>query len=288
VADLLGRTPAAVSRSFGNLWAAQTGGKLGLKHCSHIAEEVVREYEHDLRRLHSEAQRLRALRIPASLTPRLELHSETDQTPLPEEVVRNSAQAAGLAPDLYFVSTRPGTVAVDVGILLDGLVIGTTAWLAITNTIQLIRDYLRHRDATGPVTTVVATSRTWTEIAEGRTQRVEERVVKFHLPGFPTDVLPTESRARLAGFLSFIRGVRQRPALPAPLSAVGPQQSGSRGRPFTRHGLERMLAIDLSGVPDASVKRLSDLVKAARRRGFDAALRSTRRTARPRRQRRSS
>jgi hypothetical protein len=280
VADLLGRTPAAVSRAFGNLWAAQTGGRSGLKHFSHVAKEVIDEYQNDFHRLHTEAQRLRALRIPECLTPRIEVQVEADQTPLPEDVVHQAAASAGLPPELYFVSTRTGTVIVDVGVLLDFLLVGTTGWLAITNTVQLVRDYLsRQRGEEYPVV-ITQTNSTWSDIAVGRTVRVEERVIRFHLPGLPAAAMPPESRSRLAGFLSFVKGVHRRPTHRARAGRVSAQTALTLGRPYTRHGLERLLKIDLSGVPDDSVKLLSDLVKRARTVHFDAALRTTRRASR--------
>jgi hypothetical protein len=280
VADLLGRTPAAVSRAFGNLWSAQTGGKRGLKHCSHVAEAVVDEYRSNLHQLHRDAQRLRAPRILSSLTPRLALESPTDDTPLPEEIVHAAAKASGLHSELYFVTTRPGSISVDVGILLDSLLVGTTGWLAITNTAQIIRDYLDRRRPKSVGSTVVATSRTWTDILDGRTRTVEERVVQFYLPGFPLDRLPSESKSRLTGFLAFIKGVRRKPMELRPTVHVGAQTLPVVGRPFTRPTLERVLGIELSGVPEQSIKILSDLVKAARTGGFDLALKSTRRAVR--------
>lgn len=283
VADLLGRTPAAVSRAFGNLWAAQTGGKRGLKHCSHVAEAVVAEYRDDLPRLHAEATRLRAERIPRALTLRAELINEGNTTPLPEDEVHGAARQSGLRSDLYFVTTRPGSTVVDVGILLDSLLIGTTGWLAITHTVQLIRDYLDRRDRGPRVPTVVIKSRTWTSVERGHTGEVEERVLEFYLPGFPTGNLPPESRSKLAGFLAFIKGLRRMRLAPSE-RAETPHTTGTTiGRPFKRAALERMLGIDLSSAPDESIKQLSDLVKVAKTTGFVNALRTTRRAVRYRR-----
>jgi hypothetical protein len=282
LADLLGRTPAAVSRAFGNLWAAQTGGKRGLKHCSHVAEAVVAEYRNDLARLHEEATRLRSERIPRALTLRLELVNAEDTTPLPETIVHEAARCSGLRSDLYFVTTRPGSTVVDVGILLDTLLIGTTGWLAITNTVQLIRDYLDRNKRGSHVPTVVLKSRTWASVERGRTGEVEERVIEFYLPGFPPNKLPPESRSKLTGFLAFIKGLRRKSLSRSDQAGPARQTGTAIGRPFKRAALERMLGIDLSAAPDESIKQLSDLVKAAKTTGFVIALRTTRRAVRSR------
>jgi hypothetical protein len=283
VADLLGRTPAAVSRAFGNLWAAQTSGRRGLKHCSHVAEAVVAEYKNDLVRLHEEATRLRSERIPRALTLRVELVSPEDTTPLPEEVVHGAARQSGLRSSLYFVTTRPGSTVVDVGILLDSLLIGTTGWLAITNTVQLVRDYIDRRTGESNVPTIVIKSRNWTSVERGRTSEVEERVLEFYLPGFPPNKLPSESRSKLTGFLAFIKGLRRRRLAKGDLVETIQPPGAAVGRPFKRAALERMLGIDLTSVPDESIKQLSDLVKVAKTTGFVNALRSTRRSVSSRR-----
>ena len=281
VADLLGRTPAAVSRAFGNLWAAQTGGRHGLIHRSHVADEVVSEFRDDLPRLHSIAQALRLERIPRSLTPRLELQSSTETAPLDESVVNNVAHQSGLASGFYFVTTRPGSTVVDVGILLDVLLIGVTGWDAVLRMVQGMRERAEARQRASPHEVVLLRSTTWREIERGRTSEVEEGIFAAYLPGFSAGQLPRESRSRLAGFLSFLRGVRRRPVDRRP---NGPEpKAATVGRPFTRATLERILGMDLSALPDSSVKQLSDLVKVVRTNEFTSALKSARRAARRRR-----
>lgn len=283
VADLLGRTPAAVSRAFGNLWAAQTAGKRGLKHYSHLAEEVVEEFRSDLSRLHAEASRIRLERIPVALTPRLELRSRTDESPLDEAVVHQAAKDSGLNPKFYFVTTRPGSVVVDIGILLEVLLIGVTGWGAVAETIRLIRDQVdrKYQGLRGHV--VLVANRSWREIESGKTRTVEERIFASYLPGFPRDRLARDSRSRLAGFLAFIRGVRRRQRVRRPNMETSLRHGSTVGRPFTRATLERLLGLDLSAVSDESLKQLSDLVKVVRTTEFAKALRTTRRTARSRR-----
>lgn len=281
LADLLGRTPAAVSRAFGNLWAAQTGGRHGLVHRSHVAEEVVAEFRDDLPRLHAVAQELRLARIPSSLTPRIEMKSSTSESPLPEDTVHESARIAGLDPRFYFVTSRPGSTVVDVGILLDVLLIGFGAWDAVLRTIQFVRDRARDRERASPENTIVVKNRIWRDIEAGRTKEVEERILAVYLPGISTSRLDRDSHSRLTGFFSFVRGVRQRPS-PRSSRLVATDRA-TVGRPFTRATLERILGVDLSGLSDAAIKQLSDLVKVAKTTEFTAALRATRRAWRRKR-----
>ena len=250
-------------------------------HRSHVAEEVVSEFRDDLPRLHSVAQRLRLERIPDSPTPRIELRSLSDQSPLPEPLVHQSAREAGLDSEFYFVTTRPGSIIVDVGILLDVLLLGTAAWDAVLRTIQLVQRRTRERERVSHRETVVVKSRVWRQIEAGQTREVEERILSIYLPGTSTTRLDRNSHSRLAGFLSFIRGVRRKPA------ALELQRKATRGatvgRPFTRGTLGRILGMDLSGLSGAAVKELSDLVKVARTSEFTLALRAARRAARRRR-----
>ena len=278
LADLIGRTPAAVSRAFGNLWAAQTRGKHGLKNYSHLAGEVVEEYRDDPVRLRLEALRLRRTRLPQLVTPRLEVVSREEASPLPEEAVHDAAREAGLQPDLYFVTTRSGSITNDVGILLEGLLIGTTGWLAISNTIQLIQDYLRRRGGDRSATVIELANRTWKEVEAGRTRQVEERVIRLYLGDSPTRQLSPDDTSRLVGFLAFLRGTRRERVLGA---AKELRTGRTVGRPFSKGALERILKIDLSGVSAGILKQLSDLVKTARSAEFDSALRRSRRAAKP-------
>lgn len=279
LADLIGRTPAAISRAFGNLWAAQTGGKHGLKNYSHLAGEVVEEYRDDPDKLKADALHLRLERLPQLVTPRLELISRNESA-LPEDAVHSAAKDAGLSPELYFVTTRPGSVVIDVGILLEGLLVGTTGWLAITNTVQLIRDFLRKRRGDDSAPVLEFRNRTWKEVEAGRTKKIEEKVLRVYLGRSPTRQLSPNDRSRLVGFLAFLRGTRREQILESP---HGLKEGAGRtvGRPFSRQALERILKIDLSEVSVDLLKQLSDLVKVARSSEFDSALRRTQRAAKP-------
>jgi len=278
LADLIGRTPAAVSRAFGNLWAAQTRGKHGLKNYSRLAGEVVEEYRNDPTRLRRDALRLRRDRFPQLVTPRLEVVSRDGGSPLPEDAVHSAARDAGLSSDLYFVTTRAGSVTVDVGILLEGLLIGTTGWLAISNTIQIIQNYLRKRRTQRSSPVLEISNRTWKDVDAGRTKQVEERVIKLYLGDSPSRQLSSDDTTRLVGFLAFLRGTRREK-----ISAASDEVRLGRtvGRPFSRGALQRILTIDLSGASTDVLKQLSDLVKAARSAKFESALRRTRKAAKP-------
>lgn len=250
-------------------------------HRSHVAEEVVAEFRDDLPRLHRVAQRLRLERIPSSLTPRIEMKSSTSESPLPEDKVHESARMAGLNPRFYFVTTRPGSTIVDVGILLDVLLLGVGAWDAVLRTIEFVRERARERERASPQNTIVVKNRIWREIEAGHTREVEERILAVYLPGTSTSHLDRNSHSRLAGFLSFIRGVRRKPT-PRPTQFVVTNRA-IVGRPFTRASLERILGVDLSGLSESATKQLSDLVKVARTTEFTVALRATRRAGRKKR-----
>ena len=155
--------------------------------------------------------------------------------------------------------------------------------MAITNTVQLVRDYIDRRTGESNVPTIVIKSRNWTSVERGRTSEVEERVLEFYLPGFPPNKLPSESRSKLTGFLAFIKGLRRRRLAKGDLVETIQPPGAAVGRPFKRAALERMLGIDLTSVPDESIKQLSDLVKVAKTTGFVNALRSTRRSVSSRR-----
>jgi hypothetical protein len=81
VADLLGRTPAAVSLKFANLWATHTKGERGFSHTSHNAKAVVSEYRGQYERLHDDAERLRTELFEVGPTIRAERTLPADTAP---------------------------------------------------------------------------------------------------------------------------------------------------------------------------------------------------------------
>jgi hypothetical protein len=277
LADLIGRTPAAVSLAFGNLWAAQSRGRRGLVHVSHLAQEVVEEFRDQPAKLRDTAKQLRQVRIPSSLTPRLEVSTNIAESVLPEEVVHRAAADSGLPSDFYFVTTRTGSTIVEVGVLLQALLNGTNGWPLITNTIQVIREYLRGQSARYPGPFVELRSRTWRETEAGRTTEVEEQVIRAYLPDLSTAGLSTSDKTLLVGFLAFLRGLRREDLPPTDLGLAHVVRT--RGRPLSRSTLQKILGIDLTNASGASLKRLSDLVKAARTPLFAVALSKTRRRA---------
>jgi len=279
VADLVGRTPSAVSLIFGNLWAARTDGSHGLVHASKLISEVVEEYGHDFQKLRHDALQLRGRRIPRALTPRLEVYSQSDYSPLADSEVQAAARESGLTEDQFFVTTRSGSTVVDVGILLESLLTATTGWLAITSTIELVRRLLHRHPPSDHSGFTVTRSRTWAQIEGGQTRQVEREVLQFYLPGFPTGRLDSADRTRLAGYLALMRGV-QRTELPSSHVNSTELSGATRGRPFKRASLERLLGISLEDVPENRLKELSDLVKVARTAGFKAALKRAQKSRR--------
>jgi hypothetical protein len=281
VADLIGRTPSAVSLIFGNLWSARTHGAHGLVHASKLIAAVVDHYGDDFQKLRRDALRLRGERIPRVLTPRLEVYSASDDPPVSEDDVRVAARQSGLSQSQFFVTTRPGSAVVDVGVLLEALLTVTTGWLAIATTIDLIRRLINRRGRNSRSAFTVTKSRTWAQIEQGQTRRVEQEVLQFYLPGFPVGRLASADRTRMAGYLALIRGV-QRSEIPSGRPVSTDLSGATRGRPFKRKTLERLLRVSLSDVPDERLKGLSDLVKVARTAGFREALRRAQKSRRER------
>ena len=119
VAELLGRSPGAVSRIFGNLWWSHSRRTLGLAHGSRIADEVVAAYGNDLARLTEDAFMYRIGLVRPSPWPRLLIRSETPEDSLSFGALAEAASEAGMDPQDVFVNIRRGSVFEDIFIFIS-------------------------------------------------------------------------------------------------------------------------------------------------------------------------
>lgn len=119
VAELLGRSPGAVSRIFGNLWWFYSRGTLGLAHGSRIADQVVAAYGNDLGHLAEVAFDLRAGLVRESPWPRLLIRSEAPEQSLAYGALAEAASEAGLDPQDVFVNIRRGSILEDIFVFVS-------------------------------------------------------------------------------------------------------------------------------------------------------------------------
>jgi hypothetical protein len=261
VAYLINRTPAAVSRSFANLWAAMTGGREGLANYAQLCGQVVAEYRNDIPRLHRDALSLRTRFIEQSLAPRLEVRAVEGAPLLASDLRRLASQASketGIPRNLFVLYRREGS-------LLEGVVLVLFAALAAPLGERFIRWIESHLRRQLPAERIeILRSQTWVALSEGKLLEVERRVVLHYLPDAGSESMSAKARTALARYLTALLGVGR------VTESREPAPSRVNGR--RRAELESRIGASLRGLPSPALTELNALLEVADTKGFRKAI----------------
>jgi hypothetical protein len=114
LAELLGRSPAAISRHFGNFHSARRGGEVGLTHYGRATAEVYARFVEDPQSVLEEAAVVRRAIYERSSSPRVEQRTtEAEADRLTEELLAKFPEAH-LPTSSIILYRRPGSVWVGV------------------------------------------------------------------------------------------------------------------------------------------------------------------------------
>lgn len=196
IADLLGRTPAAISFHLGNIFALKRAGH-GLENVGGLTERVYEKYRGKEDQLQREASRLRKEYFPKIISPRLEKRTDEDEgRRLKEELLRKFPEAR-LPADTYVVYEYRGSLWLGVLVTLQ------TALLYPTETAALFR---LARAILGPPNKETPAVE---EVLDGRTVELAERQIHSLAPRFHTSDLDPADRVTLALRLQGLKSLKR-------------------------------------------------------------------------------
>lgn len=268
IAYLINRTPAAVSRSFANIWAAMTSRREGLANYAALCGQVVAEYRGDLSRLHHEALVLRGSFLEASLSPRLEVRVTHGESLLDGDLRRLAGQAAretGVPRPLFIFYRREGS-------LLEGIVLVLFGALAAPLGERFVRWVESHlRPPRRSERVEILRSRTWVALGEGRHLEVERQVVLHYLPDARDETMSAKSRTALARYLTALLGVAR---VAEGLASASPRRVDAR----RRVEIESRIGASLKGLPKPALAELDALLGVADTKGFRRVIKELRQT----------
>ena len=253
--------PAAVSRSFANLWATMTGGREGLANYAQLRGQVVAEYRHGIPRLHRDALSLRTRFIEQSLAPRIEVREVEGAPLLASDLRRLASQAAretGIPRTPFVLYRREGS-------LLEGVVLvlfGALATPLGERFISWIESYLRRPLPSKRIDTL--RSQMWVALGVGKHLEVERWVVLHYLPDARDESMSAKARTALARYLTALLGVGR------VAESREPPPSGVNLR--SRVELESRIKASLRGLPMLALTELSALLEMADTKGFRRAM----------------
>jgi hypothetical protein len=268
VAYLINRTPAAVSRSFANIWAAMTDGREGLANYAELCGQVVAEYRDDYSRLHRYALSLRTQFLRDSLAPRLEVRVLEGESLFEGDLRRLAVRVAretGIPRRLFIIYRRQGS-------LLEGVVLVLFGALAAPlgeRFVRWIESHLRRPRTSERIE--ILRSQTWVDFGEGKHLEVERRVVLHYLPDAREESMSAKSRAALARYLTALLGVTR---------VIGRQPSRPRRRVNARRvaEMESRIGANLRGLPKPALAELESLLEVADTKGFRKAIKELHQT----------
>jgi len=270
VAYLINRTPAAVSRSFANIWAAMTGGREGLRNFAELCGEVVSEYGSNYAQLHRDALRIRHDFLERALAPRIELYGNRGGVIADHDLrqfARTVSNETHLPRHLFVAYHREGS-------FIEGTLLVSNLLSGIAGGVYLLREFIQwmerrvERNPALPRFEVTRT-RTWVALGNGDTKAVERMVISFYLPSMPLSRLDDQSAHALASYLDAALGVSR---IPIERSAL-PTRPPGRAR---IQSLERRTGARLARLPPHSLAELDALIKVVETSGFRRAARRLR------------
>lgn len=263
VAYLINRTPAAVSRSFANLWAAMTSGREGLINYAELCGQVVAEYRRDFAQLHRDALSLRTRFLSESLAPRLEARAVEGGPLFASDLRQLSSQIAretGIPRRLFVLYRRQGS-------LLEGVVLVLFGALAAPLGERFIRWVESHLRRPGiPEHIEILRSQTWVDLSRGDYLSVERRVILRYLPAAQREHLSARSRTALARYLTALLGV-------TPVANAIKTDSRRRVSASRKREIESRIGSRLHGLPGPAFVELDALLQVADTEGLRSAIR---------------
>jgi hypothetical protein len=114
VADLIGRSPAAVSMHFGNFFALKKDGEEGLRNVGKLTVEVYRKYKDRPDDLRKDAEEIRTRIYAEAVSPRVESRFAEDRAEQLENYLKEHFPEARLPPGTIILYRRPGSCWVGV------------------------------------------------------------------------------------------------------------------------------------------------------------------------------
>lgn len=275
VAYLIGRTPAAVSRAFANIWAALTDGREGLANNSALCRAIVAEYRGDSQRLHSDAIKARDGFLAESLAPRLEVRSERStgllETDLNHASLRVSRET-GVPRSLFAVYRHEGSV-IEGAVLVSGIIgslVGSFAQPVAERFVRWVESRLQQDEVRDGVR--ILRTRTWEALRDGNVVELERTVISRYLPDLRAESsLDARSRHALAWYLAAVLGVGR-------TEAAANRSRGGRVSGHRRQEIETRLGVNLSRVPQSALRELDALVRVVDTKGFRKAVKQLQQT----------
>lgn len=262
VAYLINRTPAAVSRSFANLWAAMTGSREGLANYAGLCGQVVADYREEYTRRHHDALSLRETFLRGSPVPRLEVRMVEGHSLLGGDLRRLGAQLGretGTPRPLFVLYRREGS-------LLEGVVLVLFGALAAPLGERFVRWVESHLRGPRPSERVeILRSESWVSLAQGRYVEVQRRVILRYLPDARLESMGPKSRTALAKYLTALLGVTRQADSPP-----GPPIGHVTAR--RRREIEARIGASLRGLAKPALAELDLLLRVADTRGFRKAI----------------
>jgi len=254
LADLLGRSPGAVSLKFGNIWAVHTGGARGLAHAGGMVYQVYHEFEGRRDTLIGAAADIRRRLISDDPTPRVESEvSLNDAAALRRLVrVRRLAGQSGLELRYVVTYTREGSVVLGLLFLVP---------VVLTYPDRIVRLVSEAADLLGRI---IEKSRGWGLLLAGNLNRIARESVLRNAPGFHYNELSQSDERKFAIALGSTGPLEDRDpemSLPRRLRSLTPAA--------LRRLIRRSLEIDPQNLCDrclAMAARVADRVERARSR----------------------
>lgn len=271
VAYLIGRTPAAVSRAFANIWSALTGGREGLSNNSATCREVVAQFRDDSRALHQVAVKLRERFLKTSLAPRIEIHSDSGANLVGDDLRSLSyliSKETGVPRRLFVVYRREGSVVEGATLVL----FGALTYPLGERFVRWVERHLKRRTSDHGLRIIRNAS--WIAVRDGKVADLETMVVRAYLPDIPSRDLTTNFRHGLADYLRATLGVRRTERRSGQLQER-PLEAVPRRR--IRH-IESQLRTKVTSLSPSSLSELDRLLKVVDTDGFRRALAQARQT----------
>lgn len=262
VAYLINRTPAAVSRSFANLWAAMTNGSEGLTNYAALCGRVVADYRGDHARLHHDALSLRETFLRGSPVPRLEVRVAGGQPLLRGDLRRLGAELGretGTPRPLFVLYRREGSLVEGVVLVLFGALAAPLG----ERFVRWVESHLRRPHPSEHVE--ILRSESWAALTKGRYVEVQRRVIFHYLPDARAESMSSKSRTALAKYLTALLGVTRHQD-GSPLPSLGHVTARRRRE------IESRIGASLRGLPKPAMAELDALLRVADTKGLRKAI----------------
>lgn len=242
LADLLGRTPAAISFHFGNIFALKQAGR-GLEHVGGLTARVFEKYRGREDALQKDAARLRRDYFRRVVSPRLEKRLDDVEAKRLERELRRRFPEARLPTDTYVVYDYRGSVWLGV------LVTVQTALLYPKEAAALFRLAIEVLGAVHRRTPAV------NEVLDGRTVELAEREIHALAPRFHTSDLVAADRVTLALRLHGLKSLKRwRPRAARLELYVGAEADAEKAR------IRAYFRVDPSGLCRTCLMMLVDVL----------------------------